>query len=163
MQLEMVLELIVVRITGDFTTPQFLSCYQEFMQGIEWTPQSSMDDIGRRYASAFSQHFTPFLSRHGHMLEHYLVSYVHRTLFPLGPQESIGDPSVHHGADSMRDQCLLMMVYYAIIQTVLIGLAGFHEAELGPGHAIQVIQSVSKAFEHSVRQPRRGFVPPTWS
>jgi lysine-N-methylase len=147
---EMVLELIVARITAEYTSPRFLACYQEFRQGIEWTAESSMDDIGYRYAAAYAQQFAPFLSRHGHMLEHYLVSYVHRTLFPLGPQESTGDPSVHHAAGSMRDQCLRMMVYYAVIQTVLIGMAGYHRAELSPAHAIQVIQSVSKAFEHSV-------------
>ena len=150
MQLEMVLELIVARITAEYTSPRFLACYQEFRQGIEWTAESSMDDIGYRYAAAYAEQFAPFLNAHGHMLEHYLVSYVHRTLFPLGPQESTGDPSVHHAAGSMRDQCLRMMVYYAVIQTVLIGMAGYHRAELSPAHAIQVIQSVSKAFEHSV-------------
>ena len=86
-----------------------------------------MDDIGRRYASAFSEHYAPFMSRHDYMLEHYLVSYVHRTLFPLGPQESNRALSVHHVANSIRDQCLLMMVHYAIIQTVLIGLAGISQ------------------------------------
>lgn len=154
-QLEMVLELIVGRIESDFTPPRFLACYQEFMQGIEWTAESSMDDIGGRYASVFSQHYAPFMSQHEYMLEHYLVSYVHRTLFPLGPQETNGAASVHHAANSIREQCLLMMVYYAIIQTVLIGAAGFHKAGFGAGHVIQVIQSFTKAFEHSLSFPGR--------
>ena len=151
----MILELIVGRIGSDYTPPRFLKCYEEFMHGIEWTAESSMDDIGRNYASAFLRYYTPFMSRHEHMLEHYLVNYVHRTLFPLGPQESNRDLSVHHVANTIRDQCLLMLVHYAIVQTMLIGLAGFHKAQFDAGHAIKVIQSSSKTFEHSLTFPPR--------
>jgi len=153
-QLEVVLELIVARISSDFTAPRFLACYQEFMEGIEWTTGSSMDDIGRRYAAACSDHYAPFMSRHDHMLEHDLVNYVHRTLFPLGPQES-GQASVPHSSGSIRDQCLRMMVHYAIIQSVLIGVAGFHKANFATSHVIKLIQSFTKAFEHSLTFPER--------
>jgi lysine-N-methylase len=154
-QLELVVELIVGRIGSDFTAPRFLACYQEFMQGLEWTAESSMSDLGRRYASAFSEHYAPFMSQHQYMLEHYLVSYVHRTLFPLGPQESHGELSAHHAANSIRDQCLLMLVHYSIVQTVLIGVAGHHQAEFGVSHVIKVIQSTTKVFEHSASFPAR--------
>jgi lysine-N-methylase len=60
---------------------------------------------------------------------------------------------VHHIANSIRDQCLLMLVHYAIIQTVLIGQAGFHQEEFAAGHVIKVIQSCTKAFEHSLAFP----------
>jgi lysine-N-methylase len=154
-QLELVLELIVGRISSDFTAPRLLSCYKKFMQAMEWTMESSMDDIGRHYAAAHSQYYEPFMSRHAHMLEHYLVSYVHRTLFPLGPQESTRGLSVHHIANTIREQCLLMMAHYAIIQTLLIGMATFHQAQFSTAHVIQVIQSFTKAFEHSPSFPER--------
>jgi len=154
-QLELILDLVVGRIGSDFTPPRFLACYQEFMQGIDWTAQSSMDDIGRNYASVFSRYYQPFMAVHEHMLEHYLVNYVHRTLFPLGPQESNRGLSVHHITTSIRDQCLRMMVHYGIIQTVLIGMAGYHKAEFGSSHVIKVIQSFSKAFEHSLSFPEQ--------
>jgi lysine-N-methylase len=154
-QLELVIELIVGRIRSDFTAPPLVACYQKFMQSMEWTVESSMNDIGRRYAAAHSQYYDPFLSRHQYVLENYLVSYVHRTLFPLGPQESTRGLSVHHIANTIVDQCLLMMVHYAIVQTLLIGVAAFHKAEFGTGEAIHVIQSFSKAFEHSPSFPER--------
>ena len=154
-QLELILELIVGRIGSDYTPPRFLACYQEFMQGMEWTAESSMDDIGRRYRAAFSQYYSPLMDGHEHMLEHYLVSYVHRTLFPLGPQESNRELSVHHIANTIRDQCLLMLVHYAIIQTVLIGAAGFHKGEFGTAQVIKVIQTFAKTFEHSLTFPAR--------
>jgi lysine-N-methylase len=155
LQLEIMLELILARITGEFVAPRFLACYQEFMHGIEWSADSSMEEIGQRYSAAFSREFAQFLSRHGHMLEHYLVNYVHRTLFPLRPQKDTGEPSVVHQAGTIRDQCLLMLVYYGVIQTVLIGIAAFHRTEFGPGHAIQAVQSVTKAFEHNLSFPER--------
>ncbi len=154
-QLELTLALIVARIGSDFTSPRFLACYQEFMQGIEWTTESSMDDIGRNYTSVFARHYAPFMSQHEYMLEHYLASYVHRTLFPLSPQESNQDLSAHHAAKSIRDQCLLLLVHYGIIQTVLIGQAAFYKAEFGAGHVIKVIQSFTKSFEHSLTFPVR--------
>jgi lysine-N-methylase len=154
-QLEVILELIVGRIGSDFTPPRFLKCYEEFMQGIEWTAESSMNDIGRNYVSAFSHFYAPFMSQHEYMLEHYLVSYVHRTLFPLGPQESNRDLSVHHVANTIRDHCLLMMVHYAIVQTMLIGVAGFHKTEFDAGYVIKLIQSSCKTFEHSLTFPGR--------
>ena len=36
-----------------------------------------------------------------------------------------------------------------------IGVAGFHKAEFDAGHAIKVIQSASKTFEHSLTFPAR--------
>jgi lysine-N-methylase len=154
-QLELVLELIVGRISSDFTAPPLLACYQKFMQSMEWTVESSMTDIGQRYAAAYSQYYEPFLNQHGHMLEHYLVSYVHRTLFPLGPQESTRGLSAPNIALSIGDHGLVMMVHYAIIQTLLIGMAAFHKTEFGTAQAILVIQSFTKAFEHSPSFPER--------
>jgi lysine-N-methylase len=141
-QLGIVLELIVGRIGSDFTPARFADCYRRFMQGIDWTESSSMTYIGRRYAKAFSQYFAPFLSQHEYMLEHFLVSYIHRTLFPLGQQER-----------SIRDHCMLLIAHYAVIQTILIGLASFYRADFNTGHAIQVIQSSTKTFGHSLTFP----------
>ena len=36
-QLQLILELIVGRISSDFTGPRLLACYQKFMQGMDWT------------------------------------------------------------------------------------------------------------------------------
>lgn len=154
-QLELVVELIIGRISSDFTGPRLLACYRKFMDAMEWTADLSMDDLGTRYAAAHSQYYEPFMSGHPHILEHYLVNYVHRTLFPLGAQESTSGLSIHRVANTIREQCLLMMVHYAIVQTLLIGLAAFHKAQFGASEVIQVIQSYTKAFEHSPLFPER--------
>ncbi len=125
------------------------------MQSMEWTAESSMDDIGSRYAGGPFAILRAVPEPARHMLEHYLVSYVHRTLFPLGPQESTRGLSIHHIANTIRDQYMLMMVHYGIIQTLLIGMAALHKEEFGTKEAIQVIQSYTKAFEHSPSFPER--------
>jgi lysine-N-methylase len=86
-QLEVVLELIVAGLSPDFNPRSFLDCYKQFMDGIQWTPESTMDEIGFRYAEAYSQHYVSFMSQHEHILENYLVNYVPRTLFPMGLPE----------------------------------------------------------------------------
>jgi lysine-N-methylase len=156
-QLELALELIVGRIGSDFTPARFQACYRDFMQGLEWTAESSMTDLGRRYAAAFAEVYSPFMQQHDYILEHYLVSYVHRTLFPLGAQESSRGLSAGQSARSIREQCLLMLTHYAVIQTLLIGLSAFYKTEFSAAHAIQAIQSFAKTFEHSIHFPAQTF------
>jgi lysine-N-methylase len=154
-QFETVVELIVGRIGSDYTSPRFLECYKEFILGLNWTEHSTMEDVGSRYSAAQSQYYAPFMSRHEYMLEHYLVNYVHGSLFPFGPQESTQNLGVPQVVDSIGKQYMLMAVYYAIIKTVLIGMAGVHQKEFSTEHVVKVIQSCAKTFEHSVAFPAR--------
>ena len=152
-QLEIVLELIVARISSDFTNRRFLDCYNEFMQGIEWTGQSSMEEIGTNYSRVYSHYYEPFFSRHEHILEHYLVNYVYETLFPFGPQQSQHKLKLQSVERPIFSQFALMTAYYAIIKTLLIGMAGLHQSSFGPSHVIKLISSFSRTFEHSVAYP----------
>jgi len=154
-QLEVVLEMIVGRIGAEFTPPRFLECYGEFMTSVDWTANSSMDDLGRRYAAAYSESYAPFMNANEHILEHYVINYVHRTLFPLGPRESNRNLSASNIATSIRDQCSVLFAYYGIIQTLMIGAAGVHGAKFDGSHAVKVIQSSTRTFEHSLAFPPR--------
>ena len=152
-QLELVLDLIVARISSDANPRRFLECYREFMSGIQWTSKSTMDEIGGRYAQAYSQHYVPLMSRHEHILEHYLVNYAHRTLFPYGLPESnerLRDPRV---PSPFAAQYMLLVAYYAITKALLIGMAGFHQSAFSVEHVIKLIQSCTKTFEHSATYP----------
>jgi len=154
-RLETVLELIVARITSDFTNRRFLGCYKEFMDGIQWSPDSNMDDICVRYGEAHSRYCAPFLIRHEYMLEHYLVNYVYRCLFPFGPQEStckIRDSNIER---SIHNQFTLLAVYFSIIQTLLGGMAGLHKEAFGASQVIQLIYTFTRTFEHSLTFPQR--------
>ena len=154
-QLEIVLDLIVARISSDSNPRRFLECYQEFMNGLEWTTQSTMDEIASRYGQACSQYYLPFMRRHEHILENHLVNYVHRTLFPLGTPES--NQRLHNDRvpSPIAAQYMLLVAYYAITRSLLIGMAGFHKSAFAVGHVIKAIQSCTKTFEHSVTYPGR--------
>jgi len=154
-QLETVLELVVARITSDFTNKRFLACYKEFMDGIGWGANSTMAEIDARNREAYARYCGPFLNRHEHILEHYLVNYVGRTLFPFGPQESTYTLRDQNIERSIHAEFLLLAVYFAIIQTLLTGVAGFHKEAFGAAQVIQVIYTFTRTFEHSLTFPQR--------
>ena len=154
-QLLVILELIVSRITTDFTGRHFLDCYREFMEGLEWTQESGLTEITSRYAEAFSSYFTPLMALHPFLQERYLVNYVYKNLFPFGRLETNRRSGLHHIRNSVSIQCVLLVAYYAIIRTVLIGMARFHKSAFGIGQAIKLIHSCTKAFQHSTTFPLR--------
>ena len=154
-QLEIVVELIVHRITSDFTPRRFLECYEEFMHGIEWGPESTMSEIGSRYAEAYRQYYAPFMEQHEYIMERFLVNYVYKTLFPLGPQESTHKLSLFRRDSSIATQYILMALHYAAVNTVLIGMSGYYKSALDTNHVIKLIQSYAKSFEHSTAYPPR--------
>jgi lysine-N-methylase len=154
-QLETVLELIVARIASDANPRRFLECYKEFMDGIQWTSKSTMSEMGKRYTEAFHRYYAPFMTRNEHMLEHYLVTYVHRTLFPFGTPESNQRLRHERVPSFIAARYMSMAAGYAITQTLLVGNAGFHKSGFGAGHVLKTIQSCTKTFEHSMTYPAR--------
>lgn len=152
-RLEIVLELVVARIRSDFNPASFLACYREFMNGIQWTSKSTMDEIGARYVEAYSENYVPVMREHKHILEQYLVNYAYRTQFPLGMPESNRRLHNDRVPSCITSQYMLMAAHYAIVETLLIGMAGFHKAAFGPVQIVKLIQSCTKTFEHSIAFP----------
>lgn len=155
MRLETLVELIVARITSDFTNQRFLACYKQFMEGIEWGPKSTMAEICERYRDAYGRYCAPFLNRHEHIFEHYLVNYVYRNLFPFGPQKStykLRDQMIER---SIHNEFMLLAVYYSTIDLLLGGMAGLHKDDFGERHIISAIYTFTRTFEHSQTFPQR--------
>lgn len=149
LQIEMVLELIVARLGSDYTPPRFLECYREFMRGLEWTAESSMDDLTVRYRSANRDYLLPFIQSHPHLLENFLSNYLFRTYFPWRRRKPRQSPAIDRSAAGMTDAFLLLAVHYAIIHTLMIGMAAFHREKFSTELAVKLVQSYSKAFLHS--------------
>ncbi len=148
-QLETVLDLVVARIGTDYTAPRFLECYKEFMHGLAWTPKSSMEELTARYSLSSRGYFQSFVRRHEHLLENYLVNYIFRTVFPYRSRLPGQNFAIDSSRESMRHSSILLAVHYAIIRTLLIGMAALHKDNLNIQHAIKLVQSYSKAFLHS--------------
>jgi lysine-N-methylase len=154
-QLETVLELIVGRISSDFTSRRFLDCYEQFMHGMRWIPESSMDDIASRYTQAYSQYYAPFMTANEHMLENYVVNYAYKTLFPFGSQAGSQKRSNLAGDQSANVQYALMIANFAIVKAMLIGLAGHYQATFNAEQVVRAVQACAKTFEHSFSYPAR--------
>ena len=148
-QLETVLELIVTRISTDYTSPRFLECYRDFMHGLSWTAASTMEELAGRRDAASRTWLLPFVRRHEHLLENYLINYIFRTVFPYRSRLPGQKFAIDTSRASMRHSFVLMSVHYAIVRTVLVGMAALYKDDLSTDHAVKLVQSYSKAFLHS--------------
>lgn len=136
-QMLLVKELADERIFAGVTNRRFLECFAEFLLGLNYTADAAKDEIGARYAEAGRDWYLPFIAKHGHMLEHYLVNYVFKTLFPFS------------GEKHVFDNYVLMAVHYAMLKVLLTGMAAHHKDKLGAEHALKLIQSFAKVVEHN--------------
>ena len=148
-QLETVLELVVARIGSDYTPARFLDCYRDFMHGLAWRPETTMEQLAARYDAADETYLRPFLRRYEHFFENYLISYVFRTVFPYCSRLPDRRFKIDSSRESMTHSYVLLAVHYAILRALLIGMAGRHQDALTIKQAIQLVQSYSKAFLHS--------------
>jgi lysine-N-methylase len=152
-QFETVIELILARIGSDATSRRFLDCYQCFMAGLKWTMDSTMEELAESLNKAYDGQYAQFRLNHDHMLEHYLVAYVFRTLFPFGSQSVNRKLALYRFEHSIARQYQLMVVDFVVIDTLLAGLAAFYGAHFGVAEALRLIQSTTKTFEHSLSYP----------
>lgn len=149
LQLETALELVVARLGADYTSPRFIDCYRDFMLGLEWNENSSMEELAERYRAALERWFLPFTRQHEYVLENYLINYIFRTLFPYRMKRPDRQFAIDTSRESMRNAFLLMATHYALIRTLLIGLAARHRERFGAGQVVKLVQSYSKGFLHS--------------
>jgi lysine-N-methylase len=147
--LEDILELIVGRIGAEYTSPRFLECYGEFMRGLGWTGESTMSELSARYRAAFTDYYAPFEARHPYVFENYLLNYMYRTMFPFGWKQPDQKMGLDLRRGTVRDAYLLMATHYAIVKTVFVGMAGLHRDNLSLDHAVKLVQSATKVFQHS--------------
>lgn len=147
---ETVIELILARIGSDATSRRFLNCYQSFMAGLHWTMDSSMEQLAERLDSSIAGPLAAFRAKHEYMLEHYLVSYVFRSLFPFGSTSVNRKLAQHSFPPSISSQYQLMVVDFAIVEAMLAGIAALYGERFGVREAIMLIQSATKTFEHSL-------------
>jgi lysine-N-methylase len=147
-QLETVLDLVVRRIGTDYTPARFLDCYKDFMVGLVWTPECTMEELTARYSLSFKRYFLPFLRGHEHLFENYLANYIFRTVFPYRSRLPDQKFALDSGTISMRHSFVILAVHYAILRTILIGMAALHKQHLSINHAVKLVQSYSRAFLH---------------
>jgi lysine-N-methylase len=152
-QLGTVLELMTARMKLDFVPERYLMQYREFADGLRLKPSVDFNDCSERYAQACAHQYLPFMATHEYMLEHYLVYYAYRTLFPFKPNPPGESQGTEPAQGKFTSEYMLLATYFGIIHATIIGLAARHGLRFGTEHVVGCIQSSSRALEHCPSYP----------
>ena len=153
-QLMLALDLMVARVQLDYTLPHYLELYRDFVDGLGLKAGASAEIFGARYQAAYEAYYAPFMAKHQHMLEHYLVSYAFKTMFPFGLPPVNKLLNLPNPQGTPVAQYMLMASYFAISKAVMIGLAAKHKSEFSANHVVRSIHSISRTLEHCASYPK---------
>lgn len=123
------------RLAQGIRNQRYAECFIEFLQGINHSPDVSLDSSAENYCRAFENHYAPFAFKHEYIFENYLVNYVYNNLFPLSTGE-------------IFDEYIKLVLHYSLIKMLLTGIAGFHQG-LNLEVLVKLIQSFAKTIEHN--------------
>jgi lysine-N-methylase len=136
-QMQFLKALTDIRISQGVMSRRYMECFCEVLYGIQYTNDSSVEEITERYQSAFTDYYAPFMTHNEYILENYLVNYVYKSLFPSSSNTDI------------FESYILLVVHYSLIKLHLIGMAGYHKENFEVDHVIKLIQSFAKTVEHN--------------
>jgi lysine-N-methylase len=142
-QMDIVLRLAGLMLHRSNVGPRFQECINAFTSGIGNAPDATVASLAAHSRSAHLRYFAPFLDRHPHLLENYLVNTILRLNFPFG---SAKNPDEKDRTISQRHAVLASQ--FALIRGLLIGAAGHHGERFSAEHVVLSVQSASKHFEH---------------
>jgi lysine-N-methylase len=142
-QLDVVLRLAGLLLHRSNVRPRFVECVQAFTAGIGNGPGATLESLAARYSEAHDRYYEPFLRRHPHILENFLVNTIFRCRFPFGRE---GGPAGR--PHSMAREFALLTAQFALMKGLLIGVAGFHREEFSAARVVHTVQAASKHFEH---------------
>jgi lysine-N-methylase len=135
-QMELLKELAERRFFSGATNKRYFECFAQFLSGINYNNEETMQQNGERYKFAWEKYYEPYMKEHEYILENYLVNYVFATLFPINNKKSIFDTYI------------FLILHYALVKTLLIGMSGFHKG-LTDELVIKLIYSFSRSVSHN--------------
>lgn len=134
-QMKLMKEVADYRLASGIS-PRHITCFAQFLEGVQYTAENTVEQIGQHYTEAYNNYYQPFMAEREYILENYLVNDVFTYLFPFGRQKSVFDNYV------------LLAVKYAMIKMFLIGMAGVHKENFSTEHVIMLISSLAKMVSH---------------
>ena len=130
------------RISSPRKNQRFHECIQDFACGIQYQTGLTAIDLTPHYAEAYARYYRPWAEQQGPLLENYLLNYVFGHLFPFS------SPGPEQGMHAYRE-FLILCCNYVLIRGLMVGMAGHYRSLFDTTHAIKLIQSFVKAFEHN--------------
>ena len=120
-------------------------CLHEFLQGIRHDQNLPLENCVPAYAEACARYYRPFMDAHPFLLENYLIDYVLSHCFPLSRDPKAPSQLVLVDAQIAY---FMLCIHFAVIQTMLIGMAGHHREEFGAHHVVKFVYSFTRVTDH---------------
>jgi lysine-N-methylase len=132
------------RISSEYTSPRFVECYRQFIEGIGFEAGIETKDLAERFENVRASEYERFFENREYIWENFLVSKAHKDVFPLGPQNA-----VYLSSRSIYQEFVVLAFQYIFARTLMVGLSGHFQSELSEDHVITLIQSFSRSVEHN--------------
>jgi len=141
-QLQVVMEMLRMRLSQQPIPARFLECVKDFEDGLGCAAAACEQDILTAYQGSYERWYRPWMERHPYVMENYLANSVFKNSYPVGRKSDAGktDPESEH---------MVLTMQMALIQTLLVGMAGRYREGFGAEHVVKLVQSFGRTFEHS--------------
>lgn len=136
-QMELLKELADEKVLQGVNSSRYMECYAQFLAGVSYTSDATVEEIAERYLQAYHEYYEPFMREREYILENYLVNYVFKNLYPFS------------GEKELFDNYVMMIIHYAMIKMHLIGMAAYHKESFSEDLVVKLIQSFARVVEHN--------------
>ena len=143
-QLQFVMEALRQRLAQPPAPARFFDCVSDFEGGLGTATARNEFEILTAFDRGNRFYLQPMLRKHPHLLENYLSNAVIKTGYPFGTGSQ-------EGRRSAASEHLLLCLQLAMLQTMLVGVAGQHRESFALTHVIKLVQSFARTFEHSTQ------------
>jgi lysine-N-methylase len=136
-QFELIRELIATRIECGTRNSGYIEHYNQFMKGIGYSKEQTVDAMVDTYQRVYDSYYKPFMNSHEHLFENYAVNYAFQNLFPFGK------PGKHR----VFEEYVMLVINVSMIRLHLVGIAGYNKG-LDDSIFTSLIYSMARAIEH---------------
>ena len=144
LQFDFLLRLVAQHLNAVNRNPRMVETLQAFIRGVGYGSEATIEGQRAQYAAAYERYFAPFVLKHPHILENYLLNMIFYRLFPLGAM-------LFDTADTPEPEREFaeLAIQFALIKGLLIGVAGHYHEAFSTRHVIQAVQTAFKHFDHN--------------
>ncbi|MBU3155070.1 flagellin lysine-N-methylase [Clostridium estertheticum] len=136
-QMEILKELAEEKILIGAYSKRYLECFSDFLQGIKYDGEMSINELADNYNKAYADYYSKFMSKYDYILENFLVNQIFTRLFPF------------IDGNNIYDSYVLLTIEYSLVKMHLIGMAGFYKEAFDIDKVLKLIQSFNKVVDHS--------------
>jgi lysine-N-methylase len=141
--LNVVINTIEDRIKSDYTSPRFVECYRQSLEGLGYCAGTDLQTLCENFMTYQRDYYEPYFASREYIWENYLVSKVYKDLFPFGAQKA-----VYHNPRTIYQEYILLAAQYIFARTLMVGLIAYGKSNFSSTDVVRLIQSLSRATEH---------------